>query len=230
MKKILVTLLFAFLMLAGTDAYAQFSFGGNYTYVLETSVVSGADKEIYPMHGFQAGIGYNIPFGEDAIVGFQPCVNVAMLFGANGSGANRNSFVLQELPRYKELVINAPMNFTVGFSQDCDFNVYVYFGPVIQYGFISETSVPGKEVFTLRSNGLQYQQPYTLNNYKGDTTNNVGADRRQFNMLLGGGLGIQWGDNLNFLFGYERSFMNYSLQTENKIVRNYFKAGIAFAF
>lgn len=221
-KKLLV--LVAALLLTCVGARAQFSIGAGWVMALETSAPA--------MNGFQVGAQFNIPLGDRAVFGIQPGFNVSMLFG-QGTGSDAGTFELGDglSAQYSEFVLNLPINLTVGYGQDEDFSLVAYVGPVIQYGFISRTTISGQGILTLQDTGNQYNVSggYTYDHYLGDSVNSVSADRKQFNVLVGAGFIFQLGDNLQIHLGYERSFINYAARG-SKVNRNYIKAGLAIGF
>ena len=53
--------------------------------------------------------------------------------------------------------------------------------------------------------------------------------RNRFNMLLGGGVGVQIGD-FQIIFGYDHSVLNYSKLADERASRSQFKLGIGIEF
>lgn len=218
MKKIYAILLTAVLLLVGTQAKAQLMLGGGYLNSNETTV-HNSNSSVANLNGFYAGFGYNIPVV--AGLGVAPGVYATMLFGASKEGGSLGPITSSGTVKYTEMAVNVPVNVNYAINLNRDTKIFLYAGPVFQYGISSKTETSGSTdvggLFTINSNG-------TTNNYEGDNPN-----RKPFNIYVGGGAGLQAGA-MQIILGYDHSVTNISAKENTQISRSQIKVGFGFAF
>lgn len=202
----MMTLCFAAaLLLVGTNASAQLSVGAGYLNASEKTQAKNAEKA--DLNGFYAGAHYNVPLV--AGLGVAPGLYVDMLFGKQEA----NYSVVSGKASYTELALNVPVNLNYSFVLGRDTKVFVYAGPVFQYGLLSRTkasaSVGSKDV--------------------SETVNNYEKIRKPFNIYLGGGAGIDVA-GLQVILGYDHSLMNFAQSSDLSIGRSQIKIGVGYAF
>lgn len=209
MKKIFAISLAAAMLLAAPHANAQLSAGAGYLNSQEKANTKNAQRT--DLNGFYAGAQYNIHLV--AGLGVAPGLYVDMLFGKEESG----NAAVSVAGKYTELALNVPVNFNYSFALGRDMKVFVYAGPVFQYGLLSRTkvgaSVGGKELSE------------TVNNYEKDY-------RNPFNIYLGGGAGIDVA-GIQVILGYDHSLLNAygsALSDNASLGRSQIKVGVGYAF
>ena len=138
MKKILVSILAASLMLVGTSAYAQFSVGAGYVNSKNTYTTSGSHKYSAPSNGFYAGAEYNVPVGD--IFGLSAGVNFEYLMSKDYSLAGLIS------GNFKEMFLNVPVHLNFGVDVADALRVSIFAGPTFSYGLSSKVEVAGVSV------------------------------------------------------------------------------------
>ena len=218
MKKIYAILLTAVLLLVGTQAKAQLMLGGGYLNSNETTV-HNSNSSVANLNGFYAGFGYNIPVV--AGLGVAPGVYATMLFGASKEGGSLGPITSSGTVKYTEMAVNVPVNVNYAINLNRDTKIFLYAGPVFQYGISSKTETSGSTdvggLFTINSNG-------TTDNYEGDNPN-----RKPFNIYVGGGAGLQAGA-MQIILGYDHSVTNISAKENTQISRSQIKVGFGLAF
>ena len=211
----------AALVLFGTQAFAQLSFGAGYlnstettktTYKLDGSTSSSSQD----LNGFYAGANYTI--GLDGIVdglAVTPGVFASMLFGANKDNNN---------VKYQDLGLNIPLNISYAYELTNDFKLFAFLGPIFQIGLINKT-------ITKDSNSET-----KVNNFENDIIANtiIKYGRERFNILLGGGLGFEVSEQFQVMVGYNHSLMNYWDQNtpfyNTKVSRSQITVGVGYNF
>lgn len=219
MKKIYALVLTAALLLAGTQANAQLSLGAGYLNTTETTVntsYSTASSAI--LNGFYAGGQYNIPIV--AGLGVAPGLYATMLFGSAKDGGSLGPIVASGTVKYSEMAVNVPVNVNYAFKLNRDTKLFLYAGPVFQYGLSSKTETSGTTdvggLFTLNSNGI-------TDNYNGDN-----ASRKPFVVYAGGGVGLQAG-SFQVILGYDMNVTNASSLDNTILSRSQIKVGFGLA-
>lgn len=220
MKKVLISVLSAALMLMGTQAIAQPSLGVGYLNSTESTVnTSYNSASSANLNGFYAGLNYNIAVAGD--LGIAPGLYASMLFGSSKEGGSLGPITSSGVVKYSEFALNVPVNVNYSFKLNRDTKFFLYAGPVFQYGLSSKTEASGSTnvggLFTLNSNG-------TTDNYNGDN-----ANRNPFVIYVGGGAGLQAG-NLQIILGYDHSVTNISKVDNTQVGRSQIKVGFGMAF
>ena len=221
MKKVIITVLSAALLLMGTQAKAQLSLGAGYLNSSElTSSTSSSSTEKADLNGFYAGVNYNIPIVGG--LGIAPGIYGSALFGKSSSSYTGTIFNISGTSKYTEIAINAPINLNYAYQVNRDFKIFAYAGPVFQYGISSKTTVDGKA--SVGGITIGSDTPSQYDNYNGDN-----ANRNPFVVYVGGGAGIQAG-GLQVILGYDHSVTNITKLTNYKMGRSQIKVGVGYSF
>ena len=192
-------------MLVGTSAFAQFSVGAGYSNSKSTyTTSSGSSKYSAPANGFYAGVEYNVPVGD--IFGLSAGVNFEYLMSKSYA---LGSFVSGD---FKAQYINVPVHLNFGLDVTDGVRVLLFAGPTFSYGLAAkvEGGVGGFNVGT-------------------DLYNDRGWTR--FDVLVGGGAGLELMDKVRLSVGYDLGMFNHLPSDSNdKVNRNRMYAGLAFLF
>lgn len=225
MKKIVASIFAASLLLLGTQAYAQWIPGAGYLHVIENTKNTSDGKTVGdPFHtnGFYVGVSYNFKLGQ--YFGIAPgfYLDVLMHGQNNASGISIYGIPVSATSNYHytEVALNVPVNFSFKYEFSDNGAFFVFAGPTFQYGVMARS--------TFSSN---VSIPYIHVNDKG-AYNHYDAkdgDTNPFNILLGGGVGVQMGD-IQFLVGYDHTLLNCSKVQNIHIGAHQIKAGINFEF
>ena len=205
MKKILCSVLAGALMLLGTSAYAQFSVGAGYVNGKYTYTSSSSSKTSDAANGFYVGADYTLPVGE--VFGISAGLNFEMLMSKNYNlwGITGN---------LKEQYLNLPVRLNFGFDMGGS-RVFAFAGPTLSYALASKAQV-GMGGFS----GV-------VDLYEKDILDN------RFDVMVGGGLGIDLMERLRVSVGYDFGMFNKLDEEDNANAtfrRNRLHAGIAFLF
>lgn len=201
MKKI-ITLIAAFLVLAGVNAIAQPSIGAGYLSSTETVKSGNSSTQRTPLNGFYVGMGYTIPlagslnFTPGVYFGMASKNNVASIFGLKIEGKQQDSF------------INVPLHLSFGGELGDNMRVFVYGGPSASIAVASK----------IKSGNTTYDR----------LTDNESLQR--FDVMLGGGVGLVFNDMIRFQVGYDFGMLNRYNSNNYTVNRNQLTAGIAFLF
>lgn len=218
MKKIFVTVLSAALLLVGTQANAQLSVGAGYLNSAESTAYNGGDPDKDNLNGFYVGVNYNIPIV--AGLGVAPGLYASGLFyGSNGSDSFAGITASGKFG-YSEIALNVPVNVNYKFNLSRDLDMFVYGGPIFQYGLVSKTSgeISGSLFGISVSTGKQENNEYGEN-----------GSRNPFNIYLGGGVGIDVA-GIQVILGYDHSLTNISKVDKVSTGRSQIKIGVGYAF
>lgn len=223
MKKLIASLFAASLMLLGTQAYAQLVVGAGYLHNIEnTKTTDGkAVGDAVHLNGFYLGGSYNIQFSN--YFGVAPGFYIDMLFQSRNS-ADGGTFGGIQIAgsasyNYTEVALNLPVNLTFKMPVGDNAELFAFAGPTFQYGVMARSTF----------NAAASIGP--IHYSKGDSYNHYGdkGDTKPFNILLGGGVGIQVGD-IQFLVGYDHTLLNSEKSGNLVSGRHQIKAGINFEF
>ena len=225
MKKLFVSFFAASLMLLGTQAFAQVVPGAGYLHVIENSknIKSGESTgDAFHTNGFYLGASYKIRLGD--YFGVAPGFYVDMLFKSVNKD---NGATIAGIPiggsasyNYTEVALNIPVNFSFKYEFTDNAAFVVFAGPTFQYGVMARSTFHG----AVSIGGIHYSDGEAYNHYGKD------GDSNPFNILLGGGLGIQIGD-IQIIAGYDHTLLNRSKSDTGYYTgAHVIKAGINFAF
>jgi len=204
MKKILTTILAASMMLIGTSAFAQFSIGGGFTNAsTKLTVLNAVDLNPISSNGFFAGVSYNLPIGTSGL-GIAPG-----LYYVLATKTDADLYVMTA--DFTEMYLQVPvdLNFKVAIADGL--NGLIYGGPTFAYGLSSKAKA-GNVVYDIYDGQLS-----NWTNYK------------RFDVLAGGGIGVEFEDIVRFTVGYDFGLMERGGSTIG-IKRNQLNVGVSFLF
>ena len=214
MKKIIVSALAASMMLLGTSAFAQVSVGAGY--LNSTSKVTyGSSQSSTPMNGFYAGLGYDIEEGS----GLGVSVGAYYSYIMNNSSASTSilGISVSGTSKVEEMYLDIPVNLKFSTALGSGVKAFIFAGPTFSYGISSTTDSEASIA------GLSLGNSGKYDNYSG-------GDYGRFDILVGGGLGIDYG-SIRFKVGYNVGMLNrLGDDSSYKQTRNVLQAGIAFLF
>ena len=212
MKKILTTLLAASMMLAGTSVFAQnlaveAGFGLSSTRFNYTLGSTTAD-----LYGGTLGLSYEIPVVEGTI-GFAPGVQVGYFTGGDvnlpfnlGKASFNESY----------LAVPLDLNLHLPISEDMKFLIVA--GPTLDLGLTSRAK--------LKDTSADYD---IYDGALGDMTK-----YNRFDVLIGGGLGLDVMDAVRFTVRYDYGLINRNGGNLTsgflKVHRSQLKLGVGFLF
>ena len=212
MKKILTTLLAASMMLAGTSVFAQnlaveAGFGLSSTRFNYTLGSTTAD-----LYGGTLGLSYEIPVVEGTI-GFAPGIQVGYFTGGDvnlpfnlGKASFNESY----------LAVPLDLNLHLPISEDMKFLIVA--GPTLDLGLTSRAK--------LKDTSAEYD---IYDGALGDLTK-----YNRFDVLIGGGLGLDVMDAVRFTVRYDYGLINRNGGNLTsgflKVHRSQLKLGVGFLF
>ena len=212
MKKILTTLLAASMMLAGTSVFAQnlaveAGFGLSSTRFNYTLGSTTAD-----LYGGTLGLSYEIPVVEGTI-GFAPGIQVGYFTGGDvnlpfnlGKASFNESY----------LAVPLDLNLHLPISEDMKFLIVA--GPTLDLGLTSRAK--------LQDTSAEYD---IYDGALGDMTK-----YNRFDVLIGGGLGLDVMDAVRFTVRYDYGLINRNGGNLTsgflKVHRSQLKLGVGFLF
>lgn len=212
MKKILTTLLAASMMLAGTSVFAQnlaveAGFGLSSTRFNYTLGSTTAD-----LYGGTLGLSYEIPVVEETI-GFAPGIQVGYFTGGDvnlpfnlGKASFNESY----------LAVPLDLNLHLPISEDMKFLIVA--GPTLDLGLTSRAK--------LKDTSAEYD---IYDGALGDMTK-----YNRFDVLIGGGLGLDVMDAVRFTVRYDYGLINRNGGNLTsgflKVHRSQLKLGVGFLF
>ena len=214
MKKIVTLLSAALMLLAGTSAFAQMSIGAGYVNSVDY-VKLGKDQSAKSTggSGFYAGVSYTAPLA--AGFSFTPGVYYEFLTAETVAGDSAFAVGGRETEHY----INVPLTFGYGFDLSRDLRFIAFAGPTVNVGLASSTKVSASSsLIGVKLDGGVY------NNYDNE-------DYGRFDIMLGGGIGLEFRDDLRLTVGYDFGMLNrYTGSADYSQHRNRLTAGIAYIF
>ena len=212
MKRIVKTIIAASLMLVSTQAVAQLSVGVGY--LNSTSKTKAGDVvSTLPSNGFYAGAEYNISDGKG--FGISAGAYYSYLIAAKSGNGSIAGINLGGKATVEEMYLDIPVNFNLSAKVNSSLRAFLFAGPTFSVGLSSTTKGEG-------SIGGINLETGKHDNYSDD-------DYNRFDILLGGGIGIDYG-SLRLKVGYNAGMLN-RYKSDNVIQkRNVLSAGIAFLF
>ena len=211
MKKFVTILSAALLLLAGTNAFAQMSVGAGYVNSTDSfKFGKNSDASTTAINGFYAGVGYTIPISS--LINFTPGVYYEFLGNKNVDG--EGGLVLSGA--LTEHYINVPMTFSVGGSVAPGIRLFAFAGPTCTFGLASTTDTSAS------LGGISLG---------GKTNNYDNSDYGRFDVMLGGGAGIEF-SNVRLTVGYDYGMLNRYTGESDNIFRHTSRlhVGLGFAF
>ncbi len=211
MKKIVTILSAALLLLAGTNAFAQMSVGAGYVNSTNSLKFSkNGDASTTAINGFYAGVGYTIPISS--LINFTPGVYYEFLANKNVSGDE-----ITVSGALTEHYLNVPLTFSVGGSVAPGIRLFAFAGPTATFGLASTTDS------NLNLGGVI--------SVGGKTNNYDNSDYGRFDVMVGGGAGIEF-SKVRLTVGYDYGLLNRYTGNSDGISRHTSRlhVGLGFAF
>lgn len=205
MKKFFLTAVLV--AVAATSAFAQLSVGAGYiNYASKTQIGSNTN---YPAsnNGFYLGGDYNIPLVGG--LGVAPGV----YFSYSGSSDTSSMLGITGTGNTNETYLTVPVNVNYGVDLGT-IRVFVFGGPSLQYG--------------LSSNFVQTVSS-SLGSGSNTTDNYDNSDYNRFNLLVGGGLGVDV-DSFRISFGYDWGLTDRSAADKITMKNKVLHIGISYLF
>lgn len=215
MKKFVFTALSAALMLIGTNAFAQLSVNAGFTNsaLKEKATVAKKDfKDTRKANGFYFGGDYNIKLGK----GFGIAPGVEWIYVMDNEVQNLNAIVttVKDGKKFKEHYINVPVDVNWGIDLKI-LRVYVFAGPTFSFNVSSKTTA------TTEALGKEVESVYD--------TKDVFGEYKNFDLMLGGGVGVDLFNKIRVKFGYDWGLMNRG-NSDLELHRQQLRLGVGFIF
>ena len=227
MKKAFSIILAASMMLMGTVAMAQPSISAGFANAntkVDISLAGVANLKSTPsLNGFFVGGAYNFPIGTSGL-GVAPGIYFSYLTGSDVELLDVKVTKIKA-DRISESYLSIPvdLNFSIAFTKDI--KGLVYAGPTFSYGITSKAKFGDT----------------TINCYNGELENaslGAGSDYlkevaehyNRFDIMLGGGVGVEFFDQFRFTIGYDFGLLDRCSSSDIKINRNQFNIGVAYLF
>ena len=214
MKKI-VSLLAAALMLGSVSAFAQ-KVGVEAGFDFSTTTFDYTlGKTSLDMSGLSVGMNYEMPIGTSGL-NFMPGI-VFTYFSKNDANVHVPviDYTLQAKLSESYLSIPLDVNFRLNLGEGID--ALVYAGPTLSMG--------------LTANARETATSMNYDIYDGALKNFTRYGR--FDVLVGGGLGLELYDMLRFTVGYDYGLINRNSGSTSSLLeihRSQFKVGVAYLF
>lgn len=219
MKKVLTIIATAALMLVATNSFAQAQLGAGYlNSVRSIKANADASASTSALNGFYAGVGYTLPIAGGLKV--TPGIYYNVLMGSNASNVSYQDFsIFATKGNTQEHYLNVPVTFSIGTQISSDIKLFAYAGPTLSIGLISQTVSSSSAL-----GGAVSFSPSTTDHY---SDSNYG----RFDVLVGGGLGVEFMKHLRFNVGYDLGLLNrYTGSGDTIMHRNQLVAGVSYAF
>ena len=211
MKK---AMLMAAALLVAVTSFAQVQIGAGYVNSTDrTKLSNDAEVSTAAANGVYAGIGVTLPLAGDLAV--TPGVYYPFLTSHNGRSVANG--ILSASGDLQEHYVNVPVYFNYGSELAPNFRLFFFGGPTFSAGIISKT--------VLSASILGFSANTAIDNYR-----DVSGYGR-FDVMLGGGMGVDLGKRLRLTVGYDFGMMNRYTEG-NGIIRhrNQLHGGLAFLF
>ena len=203
MKKIVILLSAALVLLASVPVFAQATFGGGYLSTTETWKSGSTSTESNPMSGFYAGLGFTSPINNlfkltsGVYYGFATRNNVTKFLGLTiDNGKQQDHY------------INIPVFLSLGLDTTAGLHCFIYGGPSLSFALASKLVSDKKSVDLLDEN----------------------PDFKRFDVMLGGGVGIELVETFRVTVGYDFGMLDRYNSNSYSVRRNQFTAGVAIIF
>ena len=208
MKKIVTLLSAALVLLAGASAFAQTSVGAGY---LSSVNVNKSGNSSEALNGFYAGVGFTVPI--TAGINFTPGLYYGYITKSNASNFGS---IASASGKLQEHYVNIPLHFSYSLDLSQGFRLFAYAGPSASIGVAS--------TYTLSGNVAGISGSSKTDNYKD------GSNYNRFDVMLGGGVGLEFNDMIRFQVGYDWGMLNRYNSDNVNVHRNQLTAGVAFLF
>lgn len=211
MKKIITTLFAASMMLLGTVAFAQPSIGVGFANSTD-KWKSGNTTTTNNLSGFYVGGNYNINLA--GALNVAPGIYYSLL---TKSDADSYAGVADLKVDVTEHYISVPVMFNAGLAFADGIVGRIYAGPTLASNLKYTTSATIPVIGTVS---------------KGDKVNNYDdSDYSRFDIMLGGGVAVDFFDMVRFNIGYDYGLVNrYSGDDDVTRHRSQLSVGVAYLF
>lgn len=226
MKKVLSSILAASMMLLGTNAFAQLSVGAGFVNSKTTLKVSVAGiasvKPEANLNGFYVVGAYNIPIGTSGL-GVAPGIYFSYQTDKDVNLIKLAGMQVK-LDRLSESYLAVPIDVNFKIALTDDIKGLVYAGPTFSYGLSSKAKV-GDTEYDIYSGDLKSANFETGFEWLKDL-----ADYKRFDIMLGGGIGVEFFDQFRFKVGYDFGLLDRGGASNVEIKRNQLTVGVAYLF
>lgn len=214
MKKIITTLFAASMMLLGTVAFAQPSIGVGFANSTDKRK-SGNTTTTNNLSGFYVGGNYNINLA--GALNVAPGIYYSLLTKSDASYAGMADLKVDVTEHY----ISVPVMFNAGLAFADGIVGRIYAGPTLAYGLASNSKYTASATI-----------PVIGTVSKGDKVNNYDdSDYSRFDIMLGGGVAVDFFDMVRFNIGYDYGLVNrYSGDDDVTRHRSQLNVGVAYLF
>lgn len=210
MKRVLSTILAASMMLIGTAALAQPSVGVGFVNSTD-KYKSGNTTTTANLNGFYAGASYNINI--TGALNVAPGLYYTLVTKSDAS----NYGPLNANVDVTEHYLSVPVMFNAGLAITDGIVGRVYAGPTLAYGLASNTKAKGSIA------GISADTK--INNYDSD------YDYGRFDVMLGGGVAVDFFDIVRFNIGYDYGLVNrYTGDADITRHRSQLTVGVSYLF
>lgn len=208
----------AAMMLIGTNASAQFSASVGYANSQTKFRVAGFNVAKPSMNGVYAGFTYNIPLADAGVgtLGVAPGIYFSYL-----TKPETNLYVVKG--NIDETYLGVPVDFNLSMPVADGIKFIVFAGPTFSVGTSSDIKVTAIAKNDISDSVLGNRNDL----YDGLVSQYFGYDR--FDILLGGGIGLDFEDMIRVTVGYDAGMLNRGGNTIN-IRRNQLHIGLAYLF
>lgn len=214
MKKVFSFILAASMMLIGTAAIAQPSLGIGYLNSTD-KVKSGSTTKTTNLSGFYVGGSYNINLAGS--FGVAP----GLYYGLATKSDADSYFGINTNVDVTEHYLSIPVMFNAGLTFADGIVGRIYAGPTLAYGIASNLKYTASASI-----------PVLGTVSKGDKVNNYDdSDYGRFDVMLGGGVAVEFFDMIRFNVGYDYGLVNrYTGDDDITRHRSQFNIGVAYLF
>lgn len=213
MKKIITTLFAASMMLLATVAFAQPSIGVGFAN--STDKCKSGNTTTNNLSGFYVGGNYNINLA--GALNVAPGIYYSLLTKSDASYAGMADLKVDVTEHY----ISVPVMFNAGLAFADGIVGRIYAGPTLAYGLASNSKYTASATI-----------PVIGTVSKGDKVNNYDdSDYSRFDIMLGGGVAVDFFDMVRFNIGYDYGLVNrYSGGGDVTRHRSQLSVGVAYLF
>lgn len=195
------------MMLLGTNAFAQLSVGAGFVNSKTNLNISLAGilsaKADAVTNGFFLGGSYNIPIGTSGL-GVAPGIRFSYL-------TNNDVDLKIADGDFSETYLSVPVDINFGVALADGIKGLIYAGPAFSYGLTSQ----------IKSGSIEYDI------YDGELKEL--SDYKRFDVLLGGGFGVEFYDMVRFTVGYDWGMLDRG-PSAIEVKRNQLSVGVAYIF
>lgn len=197
------------MMLIGTAALAQPSIGVGFVNSTDKAK-AGNTSTTTSLNGFNVGASYN--FNIAGALNVAPGLYYTLV---TKSDADNFLGVVDTKSDITEHYLSVPVMFNVGLPLADGIVGRVYAGPTLAYGLASNTKV--------KASAAGFSNDTKVNNYDDD---NYG----RFDVMLGGGVAVDFFDIVRFKVGYDYGLVNRYDSDNITLHRSQLTVGVAYLF